>query len=167
VRHAGCDWVSLLGVWQTGEVARAVSCSRRDWWDGYRAALTSTCRRGDSNSSSRQETNARLKGREQRGDPDTRARCKDLGAHDMVTHMKTTVEIPDPLLKEAKRLAEREGTTLRALIERGLRLVVAPRARAARFRLRDATVGGRGLQPGARNAGWDRIRELVYEDRGG
>jgi hypothetical protein len=77
----------------------------------------------------------------------------------MVTHMKTTVEIPDPLLKEAKRLAEREGTTLRALIERGLRLVVAPRARAARFR--------RGLQPGARNAGWDRIRELVYEDRGG
>jgi len=81
--------------------------------------------------------------------------------------MKTTVEIPDPLFKEAKRFAEREGTTLRALIERGLRLVVAPRARTGRFRLRDAAVGGKGLQPGARDAGWDRIRELVYEDRGG
>ena len=31
--------------------------------------------------------------------------------------MKTTVEIPDQLLDEARRLASREGTTLRALIE--------------------------------------------------
>lgn len=85
----------------------------------------------------------------------------------MVSHMKTTVEIPDPLFKEAKRLAEREGTTLRALVERGLRLVVAPQRRSGRFRLRDAAVGGKGLQPGARDMKWDRVRELVYEDRGG
>jgi hypothetical protein len=40
----------------------------------------------------------------------------------MVTHMKTTVEISDGLLDEARRLAAREATTVRALIEAGLRL---------------------------------------------
>ncbi len=38
--------------------------------------------------------------------------------------MTTTVEISDPLLREARELAAREGVTLRALIERGLRHVV-------------------------------------------
>ena len=38
--------------------------------------------------------------------------------------MKTTIEISDPLLREARKLAEREGVTLRALVERGLRRVV-------------------------------------------
>jgi hypothetical protein len=34
--------------------------------------------------------------------------------------MKTTVEISDSLLREARKLARREGTTLRALVEQGL-----------------------------------------------
>ena len=38
---------------------------------------------------------------------------------------KTTLEIPDPLLRDAKKLAASEGTTLRALVEQGLRKVVA------------------------------------------
>ena len=37
--------------------------------------------------------------------------------------MKTTVEISDSLAEEAKRVAARERTTLRALIEAGLRAV--------------------------------------------
>jgi len=36
--------------------------------------------------------------------------------------MKTTIDIADPLLDEARKLAAREGTTLRALVERGLRV---------------------------------------------
>ena len=36
-----------------------------------------------------------------------------------------------------------------------------------RFALRDASVAGRGLQSGYRDAGWARIREAAYEDRGG
>jgi len=85
----------------------------------------------------------------------------------MVSHMKTTVEISDPLLAEAKRAARLEGTTVRALIEQGLRMALEGRRKKGRFRLRDASVPGNGLQPPVRGASWDRIRELAYEGRGG
>jgi len=81
--------------------------------------------------------------------------------------MKTTVEIPDPLAEEAKAIARREKTTLRALIETGLRHVLRERRRRSEFRLRDASFAGRGLQPGFREEDWQRIREAAYEDRGG
>jgi hypothetical protein len=82
--------------------------------------------------------------------------------------MKTTVEISDPLLKDARALAAREGTTLRALIEQGLRHVVADKKRSKRpFKLRKASFKGRGLTPEAAELGWEKIRELIYEGRGG
>ena len=84
----------------------------------------------------------------------------------MVSHMKTTVEIPDSLLSEARKVASEEGSTLRAVIEEGLRLAVERRARRGRFRLRKASFKGRGLQPQARGTGWDRMRDLSYEGRG-
>lgn len=83
-----------------------------------------------------------------------------------MSHMKTTVEIPDGLLLEAKERAARDGTTLRALVEEGLRTVLGAR-RAEAFGLRDASVDGRGLSEEFRGAGWERIREAVYEERGG
>lgn len=81
---------------------------------------------------------------------------------------KTTIEIPEVLLAEAKELAAREGTTLRALVESGLRNVIDRRRRGrdARFRLRDASVGGSGLQPEFRDASWERIRDATYDGRG-
>jgi hypothetical protein len=91
----------------------------------------------------------------------------EYGSDDMVGHMKTTVEIPDPLAEEAKAVARREKTTLRALIEAGLRQAVRERRRRARFQLRDASFGGRGLQPEFRGGDWQRIREAAYEGRGG
>jgi hypothetical protein len=81
--------------------------------------------------------------------------------------MKTTLEIADPLLREAKHLAAREGTTLRALVEQGLRRVVAEKKRGSSFRPRKATFKGRGLHPEFENAGWDSLRALIYEGRGG
>jgi len=80
--------------------------------------------------------------------------------------MKTTIEIPDSLLTEARRLAAREGTTVRALVEQGLRRIVAERKRSGTFRLRKASFKGQGLQPGV-DASWERIREMAYEGRGG
>jgi hypothetical protein len=78
--------------------------------------------------------------------------------------MKTTIDIADPLFEEAKAVAERERTTLRALIEEGLRVVLAGKTTAKPFKLRDARFkGGRGLTPEAQRLGWDRIRELAYD----
>ena len=84
----------------------------------------------------------------------------------MVTHMKTTVEISDALLETARKVAAREGTTLRELIEAGLRLTLAERKKPGEFKLRKASFRGKGLQPGVRGAGWDRLREIAYEGRG-
>ncbi len=85
----------------------------------------------------------------------------------MGAHMKTTIDLADPLLDEARRLAQREGTTLRALVEQGLRQVLAQKRRSAPFRLRDASFAGDGLRPELAGASWERLRELAYEGRGG
>jgi hypothetical protein len=81
--------------------------------------------------------------------------------------MKTTVEIPQTLLDEARKLASREGTTLRALVEEGLRRIIAERRHAGAFRLRQATFKGTGLQVGVAGVPWERIRDMAYEGRGG
>lgn len=94
-----------------------------------------------------------------------------LGAHingkcDMVAHMKTTVDIADSLLQEAKRTATRERTTLRELVEEGLRLSLEKRRKSQVFRLRRVGYGGQGLQAGIREGRWEDLRELSYEGRG-
>ena len=81
----------------------------------------------------------------------------------MATHMKTTIEIADSILEEAKAIAAREGTTVRALVESGLRHMVAERrAQYGTFKLRDESFGGDGLAPELRGASWERIRDLAY-----
>ena len=84
----------------------------------------------------------------------------------MVTRMKTTIDISDPLLEAAKKAAAREGTTLRALVELGLRQVIETRKRGGAFRLRKASFRGQGLQPAARDLTWEQMRELAYGERG-
>jgi hypothetical protein len=84
----------------------------------------------------------------------------------MVRCMKTTVEISDTLLSDIKQVAAAEQTTVRSLIEEGLRRVVADRRDRGAFRLPDETFRGKGLHPGAADLGWDGIRDLVYEGRG-
>ena len=39
----------------------------------------------------------------------------------MLTHMKTTIELPDALFTQAKRLALQRRTTLKAMMEHALR----------------------------------------------
>jgi hypothetical protein len=80
--------------------------------------------------------------------------------------MKTTVEIADPLLREVRKLAAREGVTLRALVERGLHRVVAEKKHGTSFKLRRASFKGKGLQKELGEASWEKLRELIYEDRG-
>jgi hypothetical protein len=80
--------------------------------------------------------------------------------------MKTTVDIPDALLEEARKIAARDHTTVGALIERGLRYALAERKGTREFRLRKATFKGEGLQPGVTDAAWEWVRDLVYESHG-
>ena len=80
--------------------------------------------------------------------------------------VKTTVEISDPLLDEVRKLAVLEGVTLRTLVERGLRRVVADSKVRPAFKLRPASFKGNGLQAEFRGASWDRIRDAAYEDCG-
>lgn len=81
--------------------------------------------------------------------------------------MKTTVEISDALLSEVRKLAAREGVTLRVLVERGLHRVVAETKQGAPFKLRRASFKGKGLREELRDAPWEKLRDLIYEDRGG
>lgn len=81
--------------------------------------------------------------------------------------MKTTIEITDSLLKEAREEATKEGRTVRELVEEGLRRLLAERKRAGEFHMRKATYKGKGLQREIEEGSWERIRDLVYEGRGG
>jgi hypothetical protein len=81
--------------------------------------------------------------------------------------MKTTIDIADALLGQARETAAREGTTVRALVEEGLREVLARhRKRRARFELRDASFGGQGLQPGVDLSDWSSLAAEIYGGRG-
>lgn len=84
----------------------------------------------------------------------------------MVSHMKTTVEIPDPVLDAARELARREGITVKALIERGLRRELEEAEAGHRFQLRRASFRGKGLREDQPGVSWERLRELAYEDQG-
>ncbi len=81
--------------------------------------------------------------------------------------MKTTIDIADNLLEEARKQAGREGKTIKALVEEGLRKVLAERQQRGGFHLRPASFKGEGLQPDAAGASWERLRELAYGERGG
>lgn len=86
----------------------------------------------------------------------------------MVTHMKTTIDIADPLLRRAKRLATRRGTTLKAVIEDALqRALEAEEGEEAPAAILTHTVGGRGLAAGLSWSDWGAIRASSYEGRGG
>ena len=84
----------------------------------------------------------------------------------MLPPMKTTVEIEDRLFERAKREALRRKTTLRRLIETGLRRELTRPAKRKKCVFKDESVGGDGLQPGIDLSNWAQIRDIIYEGRG-
>jgi hypothetical protein len=80
----------------------------------------------------------------------------------MVVRVKTTVDIAEAMLREAKLIAAREGTTLKALIDEGLRHVIDERAQQKTgFRLRDVRYGDSVGAPGIDPNDWMSIKHLV------
>lgn len=81
--------------------------------------------------------------------------------------MKTTIDIADPVLREAKRLAASRKTTLREVVEQALRDAIAKeRARPKVTAVHTRTFEGRGLQAGLSWDDWGALRDLSYEGRG-
>ena len=80
--------------------------------------------------------------------------------------MKTTVELPDDLVERGKAVARRENSSLRALVEEGLRRALRARARRPGVPFSVAPFQGDGLASEFTEAGWDRIRDEIYRDRG-
>lgn len=79
--------------------------------------------------------------------------------------MKTTVDLPETLLKRARAVAMREHTTIRALIEECLRRILKEREAAPAFKLESVTFGGQGLSAEARGLTWSEILEMSYGAR--
>ncbi len=80
--------------------------------------------------------------------------------------MKTTVNIADPLLSEAQAIAARDKTTLKELVNEGLRKVVSERKDFKPFKLRDGSFGGGKTNTELGHLIWEDIVDKVYEGRG-
>jgi hypothetical protein len=81
--------------------------------------------------------------------------------------MKTTIEIADDLLARAHQVARRRKTTLRALTEEGLRLVLSKDQVTARKKLPPlVTFRGSGPTPEFKDWNWDKLRDETYRGRG-
>jgi hypothetical protein len=89
-----------------------------------------------------------------------RDRFDTMNSGSMVTHMKTTIDIADPILRRAKRVAGEEGVTLRELAEEGLEMALQKRVdrKARGFHL--VTFGDPKAEPVS--VDWDHVRNLVY-----
>lgn len=81
----------------------------------------------------------------------------------MGTHMKTTIDLSDELFSAAKAHAARHGITLRAVIEQSLARTLRDARLDRGFKLRDASVRGKGLTPAARAMPWSAVLAAANE----
>ncbi len=70
----------------------------------------------------------------------------------MLMCVRTTIEIPDALLAQARERALARGTTLREVVADALRFALEDEALARTHGVRVPTYGGSGLTPGATEA---------------
>jgi hypothetical protein len=80
--------------------------------------------------------------------------------------MRTTIELSDSLLARVRRVMAKRKTTLRALVEEGLRKVLEEERAVPAFRLRDASFKGpAGFAQGAGPEDIPRVLREVNESR--
>jgi hypothetical protein len=76
--------------------------------------------------------------------------------------VKTTLDIADSLLIQAKQLAAARSTTLRQIVEEALRNLIEGRPDPP-FRLRDGSFGGKATLS---KKTWAQMRDEIYQGRG-
>ena len=79
--------------------------------------------------------------------------------------MKTTLDIHDELLERAKRHARTTGRPLRAVVEEGLRQMLAAPSVRSRYRLPDLSIGNPGGADPLEAYSWQDLRAMTYGDR--
>jgi hypothetical protein len=88
----------------------------------------------------------------------------------MILHMRTTVILPDELMKLAKQKAAEQNRTLTSLIEEGVRIAVTGRPRTAKRRrvVLPVSKATGGLLPGVdlrRFSDYQEVEDLEYVER--
>lgn len=88
--------------------------------------------------------------------------------YNMLKHMRTTIDMSDALFREARAFTDNQNQTFKDLVEMALRFYLQSQKKVKKpFKLKDASFGKGGLQPGIQEGNWEQIRELIYEGRGG
>lgn len=81
--------------------------------------------------------------------------------------MKTTIELPDALMREVKAIAAAEGGTIRSVIEEAVHRELDRRRHAEPWTPRaDLVVRGSGLTEEAMSLSWAQIRDLASRPQG-
>jgi hypothetical protein len=79
--------------------------------------------------------------------------------------VKTTIDIADALLARAKRHAQRAGIPLRAVVEEGIRRVLAAEERPMQYQLPDLSTGNAGDPNPLERMSWPELRDEIYGAR--
>ncbi len=90
-------------------------------------------------------------------------RCQGTpGPWPKIGFVKTTLEIRDELLRRAKRHARRVVRPLRAILENGLRRVLAEHSSRSTYRLPDVSVGDPDADDPLEALSWQDLRAEIY-----
>lgn len=85
----------------------------------------------------------------------------------MLTHMRTTIDIPDSVAERLRAIVTEEKTTLRDIVVEGLRRELQRRSQKTTFRLRDGRFDGPvGFAPGFEAASLTAAIHEDWEERG-
>ena len=77
---------------------------------------------------------------------------------------KTTIEIDDELLRQAKRIGRETGRSLEAVIEEALRALLVSKQKRSRYRLPDLSVGSETSLDQLEKSSWPELRDIIYGD---
>ena len=82
--------------------------------------------------------------------------------------MKTSIDISDNLFKRVRLLAQQRKTSMRALVEEGLRLLFSQGEQRKRTNAKVLVFGGDGLTEEfmGRGFSWEALRSEAYKDHG-
>lgn len=78
--------------------------------------------------------------------------------------VKTTIDISDELLRQAKKLGKETGRPLRSVVEEGLRSVLQANRQRPRYRLPDLSFGSEMSPDPLEKYSWHELRDIIYGD---